>query len=278
MAHGTAVKMRLWEFLGKCASNGAQAAAYKVAQEMHAMGYRGIQVIQLDFQIATAGTSFAEIGAPNAVFDGTSTAAVVFIDSSSADDAAAGAGATEITLIAQDGTTGKLKNFEKAPTGTTGVSTVSTWKRVLHAFVSAGVDAAGDIYIQDDIGGSNKFLKITNGAVESEGSLIRVPSGYGVKVVIDHITKLGALTAITDLAQIKMTFAGFDNNIDPDNDYEIFEISQQKPAIENLVLNRTWVSHSDDASIKVESLHVGNAVTPLVRISYVLFQQNGGIP
>ena len=276
MAHGAACKMRLWEFKGKLAASGAQASAYKVAEELHAMGYRGIQIIQLDFSQATAGTSFAELNIPNAVMDGTVTPAAVFIDSGSADDAAAGAGATQVTIIAQ-GTSGKLTNFPKAPTGTTGVSTVTTWKRVLHAYVSGGVDAAGDIYIQDDAAGSNKYLKIAAGAVESEGSLIRVPSGYGVKLCIDNVTKIGALTAITDLAQLKWVFAGFDGNIDPDNDYEIVEISQQVPAIRGFVHPRTWVSHSNDASIMLMALHVGNAVTIQARISIVLYQQNGGV-
>lgn len=276
MAHGAACKMRLWEFSGKLVSNGAQASAYKVAQELHAMGYRGIQIIQLDFSQAMPGTSLTELNIPNALFDGTVTAAALFIDSTSADDAAAGAGATQVTIIVQN-TSGKLVNFPKAPTGTTGVSTTTTWKRLLHAFVSGGVDAAGDIYVQDDAAGTTKYLKIAAGAVESEGSLIRVPSGYGVKIVIDNVTKIGALTDITDLAQLQFLMAGFDGNIDPDNDYELVEISQQVPAIRGFVHPRTWVSHSDDASIMLKGLYVGNAVTLHARISYVLYQQNGGV-
>lgn len=276
MAHGSACKMRLWEFKGKLASDGAQASAYKVAEELFARGYRGIQVLQIDFSLATAGASFAEISAPNAVMDGTSTPAAVFIDSSSADDAAAGAGAQEVTVILQHGTTGKLVNLEKAPTGTTGVSIVTTAKRILHAFVSAGVDAAGDIYIQDDAAGSAKYLKIAAGAVESEGAVIRVPSGHGVKLVIDNLTKIGALTAVTDLAQLQFLLAGFDNNIDPDNDYELVEISQQVPAIRGFVHPRTWISHSDDASITLKSLHVGNAITLHARLSFVIYDQAGG--
>jgi len=136
----------------------------------------------------TCHNGYQEISAPNAIFNGTVTPAVVYVDSTSGDDTAAGTGTQEVTIIGilEDGTIGKVA-VETG--GTTGQSSVIKFQRILHAYASrwgAGNDSVGDIYIQDDVTGTTKYLKMAATFNETEGAAIFLPTGY--KAILENIS------------------------------------------------------------------------------------------
>jgi len=184
MAHGALCMMRL-------ASGDSVLEHLELAGEptKEFMGRVDRDTLHL-ISIAWAGTfnnGYKEISAPNAIFDGTVTPAVVYVDSTSGDDTAAGDGVQQVTIIGilEDGTLGTVA-VETG--GTTGQSSVTKFQRIFHAYASrwgSGNDPVGDIYIQDDATGTVKYLKMAAGTNETEGAEIFLPTGY--KAVLDTI-------------------------------------------------------------------------------------------
>jgi len=177
MAHGALTKMRLAtgdDVMRHLEVDGSPGLAKYCS---------GIKSSRLKLiTVSWAGTfnnGYQEIGAPNAIFDGTGTAAVVYVDSTSGDDAAGGAGTQEVTIIGLD-ENDHIVAVPVATGGTTGTSSVVKFKRIFHAYASAwgaGNDTVGDMYIQDDVTGTAKFLKMAATYNETEGSAVFCPVG-----------------------------------------------------------------------------------------------------
>lgn len=116
-----------------------------------------------------------------AIFDGSSTAAVVYYDAADAKDTAAGVGVRTIAIIGIDEAGTGVQNETYSMAGQTGTSTGDKWTRVW-AFKSmtAGSegDAAGAIYVQDDAAGTNKHMTMALGDNCSISARIYPPDGW----------------------------------------------------------------------------------------------------
>ena len=116
-----------------------------------------------------------------AIFDGTSTAAVVYYDSTDAKDTAAGVGVRTIKIIGTDEAGTDVQEVTDDMAGQTGTATTEKWNR-LWAFkaMTAGSegDAAGTVTIQDDAAGTNKHMTIAAANVSSISARIYPPSGW----------------------------------------------------------------------------------------------------
>lgn len=218
MVHGTQTFMRFAS--GDAALRKIQLTCgnvFSIAKTQYNKG-KGVYLFELRYTAAFS-NGYAEIGAPNAVFDGTSTAAVVYVDSTSANDSSTGVGAQEVTILGID----ENDNFVAvavATGGTTGQSSVTKFKRIFHAYVSAAGannDAEGDIYVQDDATGTTKYLKIAAGTVESEGSALFVPTGIQFSVALKRLIVVTAANATAALlvkaAAINTTSVGGDPDL-----------------------------------------------------------------
>ena len=223
MAHGTQCLMRL------DSGNGAVRNMELISPEFHRYLTPLISAGKTFslFKIKYAGTfsnGYAEISAPNAVFDGTTTPAVVYVDSSSAVDDAAGTGVQAVTIIGWDENDAFVK-VAVATGGTTGQSSVTKFKRIFHAYASAwgaNNDAEGDIYVQDDVTGTNKYLKIAAGSNESEGSALFFPTGCNFALVQVSLTMTSSGNAnAAILVKYALTNAG-GFGADPDLAYMEF--------------------------------------------------------
>ena len=269
MAHGTALQMRLYNHSGGYSVAGLHTNWREPIKRLHALGYRGIQLIEINYTAALA-NGLTEIGAPNAVFDGTSTAAVVYVDSDSASDTA------QVTIIGLT-EAGLIGTETVTMTGTTGVATTGKWQRIFHAYQSSGTaDAVGNIYVQDDAAGTNKYLSIAAGAVDSEGAAIWVPDDRGVIVCVDRFCRTTVPTAAGDLGLLQFLFNNFNSSLmgtDSDYDYEQYSMTGYQD-LYNMVSPRTWeASATGSAKLTIKSGYIGNAITANHAIAIIVFDR-----
>ncbi len=209
-----------------------------------------------------------EISAPDNVFDGTTTPAVVYVDSTSGDDTAAGNAVQEVSIIGID----ENDLFVVVPVatgGTTGQSSVTKFKRIFHAYCSAwgtNKDATGVITVQDDVAGTNKYLTIGAGANDSDGSAIWLPANYAAIAEEIDIT---ITSASNDRAAILLypTFTGMlGQNSDPELNYFPFRATQQSngrkiapnhinqgvsAATSKITFNETYMGAAEDGFVIV---------------------------
>jgi len=181
MAHGAMCKMRL--ATGDDVQRYLNITGNSLAKYCAGLKSSRLKLITVAFA-GTFNNGYQEIGAPNAIFDGTSVPAAVYVDSSSADDAAGGTGTQEVTIIGLD-ENDHIVAVPVATGGTTGTSSVIKFKRIFHAYASkwgAGNDTVGTMYIQDDVAGTAKFLTIVATYNETEGSAVFCPDGAMVTV------------------------------------------------------------------------------------------------
>jgi hypothetical protein len=136
----------------------------------------------------TGSASFTELGgAPDNEFDGTTTAASVFVESASADDDAGNAAghAHEVTVLGID-ENGAVTTEAVALDGTTAVETSTKWKRIWHASVTnwgtGGADAADAITVGDDSGPTTTYLTIAAGTNESNGASLWLPENVALMI------------------------------------------------------------------------------------------------
>lgn len=173
--------------------------------------------IVIDYEAAFA-NGYTETSAPNAVFDGTSVAAKVWVVSSDAKDTAAGVGVQQVTLLGI-GATGLFQSEVVTMAGATDVQTTATWQRLFHMYASrwgTELDAAGTIICESDNVATATYLTIAAGANESDGAAIWVPSGYYYQV---QEMSLALLTrgAETTVLLAKVDYNNFDGSgTDPD--------------------------------------------------------------
>lgn len=179
------------------------------------------------FVLTYAGTfsnGYTAISAANEVFNGTSTAAKLWVVSNDAKDTVAGVGAQKVTLIGID-STGAFATEEVSMAGATDVQTTTTWQRVLHMFVSqvgSENDAAGTIILEDDNLATHTYLTIAAGNNDSDGCIIYIPANYAAQIT-ECILHTTAITAASRGCSVDATYAGFDNETADENlNYEIW--------------------------------------------------------
>jgi hypothetical protein len=196
---------------------------HRFMKEETSNDYTKIHKFEIYYE-ATFSNGFAEVSAPNAVFDGTGTAAKVYVDSTSASDTnVGGAGhAEKVTIIGY--TASGFVTDEVSLAGTTAVQSSETFVRVFHAYVSewgsGGDDAAGTITVQDDAAGTNKYLTIAAGANESDGAAIFMPAAFNF--TINHVYLTATTGANVSAVLIKYLLTGVGNGADADFDYKPF--------------------------------------------------------
>ena len=176
MAHGALCKMRL--VTGDDVIRHLEISGSPITDFCKKVNSSRLKLITISYA-GTFSAGYAEISAPHGVFDGSATAAVVYVDSTSAEDAAGGDGTQEVTIIGLD-EFDKIVAVPVATGGTTGTSSVTKFKRIFHAYASAwgsGNDTVGTMYIQDDVAGTAKFLSMAVTKNETEGSAVFCPAG-----------------------------------------------------------------------------------------------------
>ena len=197
MAHGALCKMRL--ATGDNVMSHLLVSGSTLHKYCSSIDSSRLKLITITWA-GTFNNGYQEISAPNNVFDGTGTAAVVYVDSTSAEDAAGGDGTQEVTIIGLD-ENDKIVAVAVATGGTTGTSSVTKFKRIFHAYASAwgsGNDTVGTMYIQDDIAGTVKHLSMAATANETEGSAVFCPSG--ALVTLEHLSIVMTTSALAKAA------------------------------------------------------------------------------
>ena len=137
------------------------------------------------------------------VFDGTSTAAVLYAASSSANDANAAAGHVRqitINVVNENGDPDREVLNLDATDGTTDVYTTNKFQRIYSHYASlhgtGGGDAAGNIITSDDDVPTTTYTQITAASNESDGEYIWVPDGYNS--IIENVTLVIADAALAN--------------------------------------------------------------------------------
>ena len=112
-------------------------------------------------------------------FDGVATPAIVDIISSSGQDAAAGTGATSLSLLGIDENDDYVVETV-IPTGAVGASTTTLWKRLLQLKVltaGTGKKAAGNITVHENGGAVNTYMTIAANGLSTISARLYIPDG-----------------------------------------------------------------------------------------------------
>jgi hypothetical protein len=158
----------------------------------------------------TGGTTPAEIDAPDNVFDGTTTAAKVWVVSASANDNDIAAGhCREVKIIGiRDivksdpygtslGSQQVVSQEVISMAGVTPVESEYAWRRIFHfscySYGTGGADAAGEIVLTDDAAGTTTYHTIDAGATEGNGAAIWFPLNQKGVIINGH----AAMTTMT---------------------------------------------------------------------------------
>lgn len=176
------------------------------------------------FQMAFEGTfsnGFAEVSAPNSVFNGVAVPIIVYAISSSASDDSGGADHAQTVKLLGIDENDAFIIVEIALNGQVQVATTVKFKRLIHAWVnnwgSGGQDAAGNITITNT-GQAATYLTIAAGSNESDGMALWLVDG--MQYNISHIDFKMTTSANANAALlIKESRVNFGNGSDPDYDY-----------------------------------------------------------
>jgi len=274
MAAGTKCYMRLVK------PNDA-SATYRdchTIQNLKAHGFNDVLLLIVHYEAAFP-NGYAETSAPNAVFDGTSTAAVVYVDSSDAKDTAAGDGVRSVTIIGilESGLVGTVT---VATGGTTGTSSVTKFQRIFHAYASSwGVepDAAGNILIQNQAAdGGTTYLTIAAGTNESDGAAFWVPSGY--KIGVAGLAFVMTTSANANAALLlKVGYNNFDSEgTDPDFASEQYRITVNGQGGLRLSDATCWHTANGLSKVTLNDTYKGNAETGNFKIAFVMYKPTKG--
>jgi hypothetical protein len=167
-----------WDYREPTLVDFAQYPILRVLKNNH---YRP-KILELNLQQA-APNAMAEIMVNyTAIFDGTATAAVVYYDSTSAEDTATtgdGIRTIKILSVNEDGDDYQENTDNMA--GTSGTATTEKHQRLIAVKgMSAGAngDAEGTITIQDDAAGTNKHMTIAAGDVSSISARLYLPDDW----------------------------------------------------------------------------------------------------
>lgn len=171
--------------------------AEKSLEEIYKHGFNP-QLLDIQIEHTPVGTSFAEISAPTAVFDGSSLDKVLAIVSSSANDIdAADKDVRKVILIGINKDTGKIDYEEIAMAGTDTEDFTKTFERIFHAYASSwgsnGQDAAGNITI-----GTHGYQEFgLTGKLSTTASGLAASTQYYFKINLDTggVTEYSITTA-----------------------------------------------------------------------------------
>ena len=181
----------------------ADRAQYPILNELLKCMYVP-KILELNIQQEAPDTTLTEIMVDyTVIFDGTATAKVVYYDSSSAEDGAAGAGIVTIKILSVNEAGSNYQEITDAMAGLTGTATAEKHQRII-AFkgMSAGAngDAEGTITLQDDAGGTNKHATIAAANVSSVSARLYMPDDwaglmYYLRATLVTASDASALTA-----------------------------------------------------------------------------------
>ena len=167
-----------WEY--RTEPNASDFAHYPIIKELIRLGFIP-KIIELNIQ-QEAPDAIAEIMVNyTAIFDGTATAAVVYLDSSDAKDTSAGVGTRTIKVLSTNEAGNDYQENTDNMVGQTGTATGEKHQRLIAVkAMSAGAekDTAGTLTIQDDAGGTNKHMTIAAGDLSSISARIYMPDGW----------------------------------------------------------------------------------------------------
>lgn len=266
MAHGAACRVRLItdkEYVDK----------FVKEHKLDIVGKKFIYDIRMELALTAGLGTFMSI--PNAVFDGKTTPAEVFVDSDSVND---DTGPTDhlqkakVIGIIADGTP---TVDEIDMNGTTGNEGAVEFRRIIHGYGSSwgsgGNDAAGNIFIQNNAAGATKFLSIVPGANETEGLKIWLGEGWCAMIEMEiqqtadeDATKSGRLI-------MKAIISGCQGGDDPDYNYEILSISNKGPSKKRL-FPTVWKS-GVDGSINFQNTYLNATASALLTARVLVFKR-----
>lgn len=276
MAAGTLCKMRLLDI----DDNPIQIRTCEMAQKLKAIGFTAIKIITLEYSAAFP-NGLTEVSAPNAVFNGTSTPATVFVVSSDAGDTSDGTGVRKVCIIGID-SNDELVIEEVTMAGATDVETTTLWKRIFHAYASewgANGDADGTIIVESDAEATATYLTIAAGANESDGATIYLPAYHEIAVNTFSMA-LQSLAAAAHAADWKIARTYCDGSgADPDLDYDYYRVDTSGNG--ELDIKQCGDFHgatagtiSGIATIKPYNTYIGAAETAKVKCAYILYKTN----
>lgn len=196
MAHGTLCKMRL--ATGSDAVQLIKTANSTLKDLVQSVASTRIKLLSVIYA-GTFSNGYAEISAPNAVFDGTSVSVPLGIVSADAKDTAAGVGVKTIKLITL-GSNDKLELITITMGGATVITEDSFPKRILHAYmatVGTENDAAGNITIYRRAFDSMTDIAATSSAADS-GLTAATPYYWKVNTDAGGVTEY-TITTGTDV-------------------------------------------------------------------------------
>lgn len=146
------------------------------------------------------------------------SAAQLYVSSSSAADAVAGTGVQEITIEGLDANYNEISE-NITLTGQTQKITVNSYLRVYRAFAvlaGTGGTAAGDIYVATSgasagVPTGTTYAKISVGANQTLMSVFTVPAGY--TLYLDDVNFTGAVSLANSYATIRFMTREFGSNV-----------------------------------------------------------------
>jgi hypothetical protein len=224
MAHGTLCRMRFYHVNDRHPQLNAMAHYQQLKNE----GYnRNLTLVEITYTAAFA-NGLTQTSIPNAVFDGSAGAKVVYVASDHADDTDNAVKAVRAVTVLGVTASGLEKDVIRMA-GLTAVAGVKLFYRVFHFYASewgsGGSDAAGNIILSsaDPAGAHDDCLRIAAAANESEGAAFWVPTDYLIAFDMFELVPITSASALESIQmQIKYTYCDGDTD-DPELNYDMIE-------------------------------------------------------
>ncbi len=266
MAHGAACRVRLItdkEYVDK----------FVKEHNLDIVGKKFIYDIRMELALTAGLGTFMSI--PNAVFDGTSVPATVFVDSSSADDDTDPTDhlqKAKVIGIVADGTP-TIDEIDM--NGLTGNEGAELFRRLIHLYGSSwgsgGDDAAGNIFVQNDAAGTTKYFSIVIGANESEGLKIWLGEGWCAMIEMEIQQTANEDSTKNARLLMKAVISGCQGGDDPDYNYEVLSISNKGPSRKRL-FPTVWKSGAD-GSINFQNAYISATASALCIARVLVFKR-----
>ena len=255
----------------------ADLAQFPIIKELMKDQYRP-KIIELNIQQEAPNAAAEILVNYTNIFDGTSTAAVLYYDSSSANDTAAGTGARTATILSVNEDGDDYQEITDDLAGMSGTATTEKHQRILfHKVASAGSGntSAGNITLQDDAAGSNVYCTIAAGDLSSISARIYCPDNWKMQMIyiraqvteVNHAT--AAITADTGFIFYPIVY---ENAMTPD-DPQAYAVSSSRSPVE--LHNVTTAIDSNGGANYISLKHVtkedDNNSLALYKIIYLVW-------